>query len=76
MAANLNDATIPVVAAKDIGKVALGIFLDPSYKGKSVGVAGFEIKPSEMMKHCSELTGKSFQYVDVTRDQYAEVVSQ
>lgn len=45
--------------------------MDPSYRGKKAGAVGFYIKPTEMMKICTDVTGKTFMYVEVPRDEYA-----
>jgi hypothetical protein len=59
--------------SEDIGKRAYGILkkAGDKFKGKKVYVAGDIITCAEMMKICSEVTGKKFTYSTVDRETYA-----
>jgi uncharacterized protein YbjT (DUF2867 family) len=72
MVNNVGESKIAVMGSEDIGKCAYGVFkAGDKFKGKKVYVAGDIITCAEMMKICSEVTGKKFTYSTVDRETYA-----
>jgi NmrA-like family len=70
MCNNLGDNTpLPVIAAKDIGACAYGVFkAGDEYKGKDVGIAGDIITLPDLMDLISQETGKKFSYMFLDRN--------
>ncbi len=56
------DKRLPGIAAADIGKCALGIFKDPSYIGKTVGIAGEHLTGAQMAEGFSAALGEEVVY--------------
>lgn len=66
----LGDKKMAGIAASDIGKAAYGIFKDPSYIGKTVGISGDQLTGSQMAAAYSKALGKDVKYNAVTPDAY------
>ena len=56
--------------AEDIGKAVYGIFKDPSYIGKTVGVAGEHLSGQDMADVFSKIYGVDVKYNEVPADVY------
>ncbi|MEX1258992.1 MAG: NmrA/HSCARG family protein [Gemmatimonadota bacterium] len=67
----LGAAKMPMIAAEDIGRCALGIFRRADeYVGKEVGVAGDHLSGSEIAEALTRALGQTVTYVDVSPDAY------
>ena len=66
----IGDKKMPSMTAEDIGKAAYGIFKDPSYIGKTVGVAGEHLSGQEMADIFSKVYGVDVKYNEVPADVY------
>lgn len=66
----LGDKKMPGIWAEDIGKAAYGIFKDPSYIGKTVGVAGEHLSGQDMADSFSKIYGVDVKYNEVPADVY------
>jgi uncharacterized protein YbjT (DUF2867 family) len=65
------DRAIPWVAAEDIGRAALAIFLrGEAFIGKSIGVAGDHLTGEQLAAHLSTALGEPVSYVAQTPDEY------
>ena len=66
----LGDKKMPGIWAEDIGKAAYGIFKDPSYIGKTVGVAGEHLSGQDMADTFGKVMGVEVKYNEVPADVY------
>ena len=66
----LGDKKMPGMWAEDIGKAVYGIFKDPSYIGKTVGVAGEHLSGQDMADVFSKIFGVEVKYNEVSADVY------
>jgi uncharacterized protein YbjT (DUF2867 family) len=67
----LDDVKMPMIAAEDIGKCALGIFKRPDeYIGRVVGIAGDHVSGGEMAEALSRALGRTITYQAVSADVY------
>ncbi len=67
----LYEVKMPMIAAEDIGKCALGILKRPGeYIGKTVGISGEHVSGVEMASALSEALGKTVTYQAVPPDVY------
>ncbi len=67
----LYEVKMPMIAAEDIGKCALGILKRPGeYIGKTVGISGEHVSGVEMASGLSEALGKTVTYQAVPPDVY------
>jgi uncharacterized protein YbjT (DUF2867 family) len=66
----IGDAKMAGIASADIGKCAYGIFKDPAYIGKYVGVAGEQLTGGEMAAAIGNAIGEPVSYNNVSADVY------
>lgn len=66
----IGDAKMAGIASDDIGKCAYGIFKDPSYIGKYVGVAGEHLTGEQMAVALGKAIGEPVSYNKVSADVY------
>lgn len=67
----MGDKPLPMMAIEDCGKAGAAALLDDSTMGTSVGIASCHMTGPEIAKVFASVTGKSVEYVPMTRDQYA-----
>lgn len=67
----MGDKKLPCIAAEDIGKCALGIFMKGrEYVGKTVAIAGEQLTGTEMAAAMTNAFGQPVRYNAVTPEQY------
>ena len=66
----MGDKKLPSIAAEDIGRCAYGILKDPSYIGKTVGIAGGHLTGAAMAAAMSKALGVEIPYYPVPFDVY------
>jgi uncharacterized protein YbjT (DUF2867 family) len=66
----IGDAKMAGVAAEDIGKCAYGVFKDPSFIGKYVGIAGEHLTGEEMAQAMGKALSEPVIYNKVSADVY------
>jgi uncharacterized protein YbjT (DUF2867 family) len=66
----LGTSRMPSMAAADIGKIALGIFKDDGYIGKTVSVAGEHLSGADLAEKFSRALGEEVRYDDIDPDEY------
>lgn len=66
----IGDSKMAGIAAEDIGKCAYGIFKDPAYIGKDIGVAGGHLSGNEMAAAMSKALGEPVTYNKIPADVY------
>jgi uncharacterized protein YbjT (DUF2867 family) len=64
------DSRLALVAAEDIGRIALAIFRHPEYIGRTVSVAGAHASGEEIAEMISEATGEKVHYRPLTWEQF------
>jgi uncharacterized protein YbjT (DUF2867 family) len=68
----MGDAKLPGIAVEDIGKCALGIFKDPSFIGKSLGIAGEHLTGAQMAEQLSRALEQPVAYTAVPPEVFAK----
>lgn len=66
----IGDAKMAGIASEDIGKCAYGVFKDPSYIGKYIGVAGEQLTGEQMAAALGNAIGEPVVYNKVSADVY------
>ena len=67
----MGDAKLPSIAVEDIGKCALGVFIQGEpLVGKTIGVAGEHLTGGEMAAICAKALGQEVEYHAVEPDVY------
>ena len=61
---------LPLIAAEDIGGIALGIFQHPEYIGRTVSVAGTRASGEEIAAMISDALGEKVYYRPLTWEQF------
>jgi hypothetical protein len=66
----MGDKSLPGIAAEDIGKCSLGIFKNPEYIGKTIGISGAFLTGAQMAEKLSASLNIDVFYNEVTPDAY------
>jgi uncharacterized protein YbjT (DUF2867 family) len=64
------DSRLALIAAEDIGRIALAIFRHPEYIGRTVSVAGAHASGEEIAEMISEAVGEKAHYRPLTWEQF------
>jgi len=64
------DSRLALIAAEDIGRIALAIFRHPEYIGRTVSVAGAHASGEEIAEMISEAAGEKVYYRPLTWEQF------
>lgn len=66
----MGDKKLPGIAAEDIGKCAYGIFKNPDFIRKTVGIAGEHLTGSQMAESMTEALGQEVRYNSISPEAY------
>ncbi|MHB1459311.1 MAG: NmrA/HSCARG family protein, partial [Armatimonadota bacterium] len=66
----IGDKKLPGIAAEDIGKCAYGIFKNPEFIGKTVGIAGEHLTGTQMAASLTKALGQEVIYNSVSPEAY------